>query len=80
MPCGLVGRYVTILADYSLIPTPYEIALCQFGVLGNRIVIPDEEVIEPEVEPETEAVPPTFADILQASPVVRDQASSWVLP
>ena len=48
--------------------------------MGDRIVIPDEEVIEPEVEPETEAVPPTFADILQASPVVRDQASSWVLP
>ena len=27
-PCNLVGRYVTIFADYSGVPTPYEIALC----------------------------------------------------
>ena len=40
--CNLVGRYVTIVADYTLIPTPYEIALCHFGVMGNRIPIPDE--------------------------------------
>ena len=41
-PCNLVGRYVTIVADYSAIAKPFEIALCQFGVMGNRIPIPGE--------------------------------------
>ena len=45
-PCNLVGRYVTIFADYSEMVGPYEIALCNLAVLGNRIIIPDEEVIE----------------------------------
>ena len=46
-PCNLVGRYVTIVADYSLVPKPFEIALCHWGVMGDRTPIPDE-VIEPE--------------------------------
>ena len=54
-PCNLVGRYVTIVADYSAVAKPFEIALCQFGVMGKRIPIPDE-VIEP--------VPPTFSEEL----------------
>ena len=52
-PCNLVGRYVTIVADYSAVAKPFEIALCQFGVMGKRIPVPDE-VIEP--------VPPTFSE------------------
>ena len=43
-PCNLFGRYVSIIADYSAIAMvgSYEIALCQWGVLGNRIVVPEE--------------------------------------
>ena len=41
-PCNLVGRYVTIVADYSAVPKPIEIALCHFGVMGKRTIIPDE--------------------------------------
>ena len=55
-PCNLVGRYVTIFADYSAIPKPYEIALCQFGVMGKRVYIPDK------VEP----VAPTFSEVLKS--------------
>ena len=35
-PCNLVGRYVTIYADYSAVEKPNEIALCYWGVMGNR--------------------------------------------
>ena len=35
-PCNLVGQYVTIFADYSSFTTSYEIALCQWGVMGSR--------------------------------------------
>ena len=54
--CNLVGRYVTIVADYSAIAKPFEIALCQFGVMGNRIPILDETKLLP--------VPPSFAEEL----------------
>ena len=56
----------------------YEIALCQWGVLGNRIVVPDEVVIEPKAE--VVKVPPTFAENLQPISVILDEASTWVLP
>ena len=47
-----MGRYVTIVADYSTISKPFEIALCNFMVMGEPISYA-EEVIEPEViEPE----------------------------
>ena len=39
-----MGRYVTIFADYSTVPKPYEIALCQYGVLGEGTPIVDEEI------------------------------------
>ena len=54
-PCNLIGRYVTIFADYSAMVGTYEIALCHWGIMGSRIPIPDE-VIEP--------VPPTFSEDL----------------
>ena len=74
---------MNIVADYSAISKPYEIALCQFLVMGQRTIIPDEvieviEVIEEVLEPET--VLPTFAEELQQSTVNLDEASSWVLP
>ena len=51
--------------------------------MGDRVVIPDE-VIEPEAVPEPEPevvhVAPAFAENLQSSSVVLDEASSWVLP
>ena len=75
-PCNLAGRYVTIVANYRDVTKPYEIALCQWAVLGNRIILPDEDVVDLEPEP----VPPTFAEDLQPSVVNRDEASSWVLP
>ena len=56
-PCNLVGRYVTIFADYSAVSKPSEIALCSFGIMGNRTPVPDE-VIVPEF------TPPTFAEEL----------------
>ena len=77
MPCNLVGQYVTIVADYSDVTPPYEIALCSWGILGDGIPIPDE-VTEPELEPVH--VPPTFAEGLQPSSVVLNEASSWILP
>ena len=43
-PCNLNGRYVSILADYSTVSTPYEIALCQFAVLGEETPIVEEEI------------------------------------
>ena len=79
-PCNLVGRYVTIFADYSTIaataPYTFEIALCHWGIMGNRvpILVEEEEVIEEE------SVPPSFAEDLQPRTVNRDEASSWVLP
>ena len=48
-PCNLVGRYITIFADYSEVAKPFQIALCQFGVMGSEIPVLDEvqeEVIE----------------------------------
>ena len=45
--------------------------------MGNRVVIPDE-VTEPEAE--VAHVAPAFAEKLQPSSVVLDEASSWVLP
>ena len=77
-PCNLRGRYVTIFADYSAITKPYEIALCQIGIMGDPLSQVEEEVIESE--PEVEHVPPTFAEKLQPSTVVLDEASTWVLP
>ena len=67
--CNLVGRYVTIFADYSAIAKPFEIALCQFGVLGNRIPIPDEVPF-----------PPTFSEKPKPSIVQLGRDQSWVLP
>ena len=65
-PCNLVGRYVTIFADYSTLaataPYTFEIALCHWGIMGNRIPITDEvdEVIDLK-EPIPEPIPPTFS-------------------
>ena len=53
-PCNLIGRYVTIVADYSAVQKPFEIALCHWGILGNREPIPDEV--------EEEVIVPTFAE------------------
>ena len=71
-PCNLVGRYVTIFADYSAIAKPYEIALCNLAVLG-----PDEEVIIPD---EVVPIPPTFAEELKSSSIIFGENSSWTLP
>ena len=70
--CNLVGRYVTIFADYSNVTPPFEIALCSWGIMGGPVPTVEEEIIDP--------VPPTFAEDLQPSPVIFDEASSWVLP
>ena len=77
-PCKLKGRYVTIYANYSAIQTPFEIALCHWGIMGSRVPVSDE-VIDLE-EPIPEPIPPTFANDLQPSPVVLNIASSWVIP
>ena len=53
-PCNLEGRYVTIFADYSEVPTPFEIALCQWGIMGTRTTIADV----------VESVAPTFSEDL----------------
>ena len=74
-PCNLVGRYVSIVADYSSIPT-HEIALCNWGVMGREPIV--DEVIEPEPEPEP--VPPTFSEILRGKFVLHGEAYSWTLP
>jgi len=66
-PCNLLGRYVTIFADYSLVQKPFEIALCNLAVLG-----PDEEVIIP--------IPPTFSKELKSSSIIFGENSSWILP
>ena len=67
-PCNLVGRYVTIFADYSSIATPYEIGLCQWGVMGNRIPILDEVI---------EQVSSVLVEELEGIVLKLGQPSEW---
>ena len=83
--CNLVGRYVSIVADYSTVTPPYEISLCQWAIMGGPAPpVEEEEVIEPEVVPEvelvTEPVVSTISEVLVPQHIILGESISWVLP